>query len=204
LRNRIVTHIFAAIKKKNMKKLIVFMHTSLDGFVAGPNGEMDWIRVDPEMFEYASKQTNEADTALYGRVTYDMMQGYWPTAGEQPNASKHDIEHSKWYNQVHKLVISKTLNEAGLNNTRVIGENIHDEISKIKDGDGKNIIVFGSPSVCHILTKYQLVDEYWLFINPVLLGQGIPMFKDISERQTLTLASHTIFKSGVACLHYNK
>jgi dihydrofolate reductase len=74
-----------------MRKVILFMHTTLDGFVAGPNGEMDWINVDDEMFDFAGKQTNQADTALYGRVTFEMMNGYWPTAGEQPNASKHDI-----------------------------------------------------------------------------------------------------------------
>jgi dihydrofolate reductase len=186
-----------------MKKLIVFMHTSLDGFVAGPKGEMDWIHVDPEMFELAGKQTDEADMALYGRVTYEMMQAYWPTAGEQPNASKHDIEHSHWYNQVQKLVISKTLSEAGLKNTRVIRENINDEISKIKQGEGKDIVVFGSPSICHILMKHDLIDEYRLFINPILLGEGIPMFKDIEQRQQLTLVSDMIFKSGVACLHYS-
>jgi dihydrofolate reductase len=187
-----------------MKKLIVFMHTSLDGFVAGPKGEMDWIHVDTEMFEYAGRQTDEADTALYGKVTYGMMEAYWPTAGEQPNASQHDIQHSSWYNQVQKVVISTTMNEEGLKNTRVIGKDIPAELSRLKEGEGKNIIVFGSPSVCHILMQHKLVDQYWLFVNPILLGRGIPMFKDIGERQTLKLASHNIFQSGVACLHYDK
>jgi dihydrofolate reductase len=85
------------------------MHTSLDGFVGGPNGEMDWIDVDDEMFEYAGQRTREADTALYGRVTYQMMESYWPTAGDQPTATKHDIEHSKWYNSVAKVVVSRTM-----------------------------------------------------------------------------------------------
>src|SRR3979409_1602991 len=92
-----------------MRKLVLFMHTSLDGFVAGPNGEMDWIKVDDEMFEYVGKRTNGADTALYGRVTYQMMEGDWPTAADRPNATKHDIEHSRWYNKVAKIVLSRTM-----------------------------------------------------------------------------------------------
>src|SRR6059058_560689 len=107
-----------------MRKLIFFMHTSLDGFVAGPNGEMNWINVDEEMFDFVATMTDQADTALYGRVTYEMMQSYWPTAGEEPNASKHDKEHSKWYNNVSKVVLSKTMQETGLQNTKVIGDQL--------------------------------------------------------------------------------
>ena len=83
------------------------MHTSLDGFVAGPNGEMNWIYVDDALFDFVATMTDKADTALYGRVTYEMMQGYWPTAGDQPDASKHDKEHSAWYNKVPKIVFIK-------------------------------------------------------------------------------------------------
>ena len=114
------------------------MHTSLDGFVAGLNGEMDWIKVNGAIFDFVGTMTDQADTALYGRVTYQMMENYWPTAGEKPNASKHDIEHSRWYNKVSKIVLSKTINETGLNNTKVIGENISENINKLKQQDGKN------------------------------------------------------------------
>ena len=85
-----------------MRNLIFFMHTSLDGFVAGINGEMNWINVDEVLFDFVATMTAQADTALYGRVTYEMMQSYWPKAGEQPDASKHDKEHSAWYNTVSK------------------------------------------------------------------------------------------------------
>jgi dihydrofolate reductase len=178
------------------------MHTSLDGFVAGPNGEMDWINVDDEMFEYAGKRTNEADTALYGRVTYQMMEGYWPTAGDQPNATKHDLEHSRWYNSVAKIVISRTLKGKTLPNTRIIGEDISNEINKIKQGPGKEIVIFGSPSASHLLMQENLVDDYWLFVNPILLGQGIPLFNGIKENVNLKLVKTNVFASGVVCLHY--
>src|SRR5438067_7478247 len=105
-----------------MKRLVLFMHTTLDGFVAGPNGEMDWIHVDEEIFDYAGKETANADTALYGRVTYEMMQAYWPTAADQPNASKHDIEHSTWYNSVTKVVLSKTMQDSSIKNTVIISD----------------------------------------------------------------------------------
>jgi dihydrofolate reductase len=87
-----------------MKKIIVSMHTSLDGFVAGPNGEMNWIKFDDELFDFVGKMTDKADTALYGRKTYEMMHNYWPTADQKPNATKHDIEHAHWYKQSLKIV----------------------------------------------------------------------------------------------------
>src|ERR1043165_1372788 len=164
-----------------MRKLISFMHISLDGFVAGPKGEMNWIKVDEEIFDFVATITEKADAALYGRVTYEMMQGYWPTAGDEPDASKHDKEHSAWYNKVPKIVLSRTLSAEGLNNTTVISDNLVDNINKIKNLDGKNILIFGSPSASHSLLSQGLIDEFWLLVNPILLGQGMPLFKGITE-----------------------
>ena len=124
-----------------MRKLVLFMHTSLDGFVAGPNGEMDWINVSDEIFEYAGQRTNEADTALYGRVTYHMMERYWPTAADQPTATKHDIEHSSWYNKVAKVVLSTTLKGTHPTNTKIIDGNLTDEINQLKQGVAKDILI---------------------------------------------------------------
>ena len=112
------------------------MHVSLDGFVAGPNGEMNWIKVDEELFDYIGKRISETDAALYGRVTYQMMEGYWPHAGKEPGASKHDIEHSKWYNKAHKIVLSKTMKNADLPDTTIISDNLSNEINGIKQGTG--------------------------------------------------------------------
>src|SRR3972149_5829635 len=107
-----------------MRRIVLFMHTSLDGFVAGPKGEMDWIIVDEGMFDYALKQTDESDIALYGRVTYQMMESYWPTAADNPEATKHDIEHSRWYNSVTKVIISGTMQGQVLKNTKIINNNV--------------------------------------------------------------------------------
>src|SRR5215472_1739806 len=129
-----------------MKRLGVFLHTSLDGFVAGPKREMDWITVDAEIFDYTATLTDDADTYLMGRTTYEMMEAYWPKAGEQPNASKHDVKHSKWYNGVHKVVISKSLHEQNLPNTTIIGKNLEQEVLDLKKLPGGGIIMFGSPT----------------------------------------------------------
>lgn len=185
-----------------MRKLVLFMHVSLDGFVAGPNGEMDWITVDSEMFEYAGNRTNEADAALYGRVTYQMMESYWPTAGDQPAATKHDIEHSRWYNSVTKIVPSRTMKGAKLPNTKIISDHLSKEITQLKQAAGKDILMFGSPTVAHLLSQENLIDDYWLFINPILLGQGIPLFQGIQKNVKLKLLSSNVFSSGVVCLHY--
>jgi dihydrofolate reductase len=183
-----------------MKKIVAFMHVSLDGFVAGPNGEMDWINVDDELFDYAGKMIDRADVALYGRVTYEMMEGYWPTAADQPNASKHDIEHSAWYKKVDKVVLSTTM-KSNLK-VKVVKDNLAEEISKIKNQGGKDIVIFGSPRTTHALMQNNLVDEFWLFINPILIGKGMPMFSEISERRKLKLLETKIFSSGVLGLHY--
>src|SRR5277367_2030528 len=152
-----------------MGKIISFMHISLDGFVAGPNGEMNWIKVDEEIFDHVGKRISETDSALYGRVTYQMMENYWPTAGDKPDASKHDIEHSKWYKQAHKVVLSKTMAGAGLTNTTIISNNLADRINEIKQQPGSEILLFGSPTATHALMQLNLIDGYWLFVNPVIL-----------------------------------
>ena len=187
-----------------MRNLIFFMHASLDGFVAGPNGEMDWIRFDDELFDFVGTMTDKADTALYGRVTYEMMQGYWPTAGDKPNASKHDKEHSAWYKKVSKIVLSRTLYGDGLENTTVISDQLLETINRIKNQDGKNILIFGSPRASYSLLELGLIDEFWVFVNPVLLGKGMPLFKNVTETTKLKLVESKMFSCGVMALHYEK
>jgi len=187
-----------------MRNLIFFMHTSLDGFVAGPNGEMDWIRFDDELFDFVATMTDKADTALYGRVTYEMMQGYWPTAGDKPNATKHDKEHAAWYKQVSKIVVSRTLSGEGLENTTVISDQLASKINAIKNKEGKDILIFGSPRASHSLLGLGLIDAFWIFVNPVLLGQGMPLFQNVTDKINLTLVESKLFSCGVIALHYVK
>jgi dihydrofolate reductase len=185
-----------------MRKIISFMHISLDGFVAGPNGEMDWIKVDEEIFDYVARRISGGDTALYGRVTYEMMENYWPTAADKPTATKHDIEHSKWYQKAHKVVLSKTMKERGLKNTQIISDNLSGRINEIKQQPGNDILLFGSPTATHSLIQLNLIDGYWLFVNPIILGRGIPLFVDIQAKIKLKLLATQQFGCGVTELNY--
>ncbi|HNV29614.1 MAG TPA: dihydrofolate reductase family protein [Cyclobacteriaceae bacterium] len=192
-----------------MRNIISFMHISLDGFVAGPNGEMDWIKANEEIFDYVGKRISEYDTALYGRVTYQMMENYWPTAADKPTATRHDIEHSRWYRKVNKLVLSKTMKDEGLTNTKIISDNLKDRINELKQSrpssgaSGSNeILLFGSPTATHSLIQQNLIDGYWLFVNPIILGRGIPLFVDIKEKIKLKLLNTRPFTCGVTELNY--
>ena len=197
-----------------MRKIISFMHISLDGFVAGPKGEMDWIKVDEEIFNHVGKRISTGDAALYGRVTYQMMESYWPTAGNKPTATKHEIAHATWYSQVQKLVLSKTLRETGsqaeqtdLTNTVIISDNLSDRLHEIKQSPGASgrsneILLFGSPTATHSLIQLNLIDGYWLFVNPIILGRGIPLFTNIKDKIKLNLLTTQPFTCGVTELNY--
>ncbi len=178
------------------------MHISLDGFAAGPQGQMDWIHVDEEIFDYVGDRTSLSDTALYGRKTWEMMEGYWPTAADQPGASKHDIEHARWYNGVQKIVISKSLLGQSKPNTKFIGSDLNHEIAEFKSKGGKDVLIFGSPTATHALMKMDAIDEYWLFVNPVIIGVGVPFFQQAEDRVKLKLIKTHTFGAGVVCMHY--
>ncbi|RYY26932.1 MAG: dihydrofolate reductase [Chitinophagaceae bacterium] len=188
-----------------MRKIISFMHVSLDGFVAGPKGEMDWIKIDQQVFDHVGKRISKGNTSMYGRVTYEMMEGYWPTAADKPNASKHDREHSLWYSQVHKVVMSRTMKGTALENTTVISDNLADNINALKEsgnGGSEDILLFGSPTATHSLMDLDLIDGYWLFVNPIIIGKGIPLFTGIKEKTKLALLTTKQFDCGVTELNY--
>ncbi|MBL0317268.1 MAG: dihydrofolate reductase family protein [Flavobacteriales bacterium] len=188
-----------------MRKLISFFHISLDGFVAGPNGEMNWITIDQEIFDHVGIRIGTGDMAMYGRVTYQMMENYWPTAADKPNATKHDIEHSKWYKHAHKVVLSNSMKDTVLPNTTVISDNLIHQVNAIKNSQGENqsdILVFGSPTATHALMEQNLIDGFWLFVNPIVLGKGIPLFVDVKTPMKLQLISTKPFTSGVTELNY--
>jgi dihydrofolate reductase len=185
-----------------MRKIIASLHISLDGFAAGPDGEMDWIKIDDQMFDDVKTITDNSDTALYGRVTWQMMEAYWPKAGEQPNAGKHDKEHSEWYNKAEKIVISNSMKGKKQDKTTFIAGDIPQEIQQLKQRAGKDIVIFGSPSVVRILMWQNLIDEYRLFVNPVILGKGISIFGAIKERLSLKLINTRQYKCGVAALQF--
>jgi dihydrofolate reductase len=191
-----------SLKIHNMRRIKVSMHVSLDGFVAGPNGEMNWIKIDDTIFDLVKTFTDNADTALFGRITWKMMEDYWPTAANTPNATRHDKEHSVWYNSTDIIVISNTMKGQSAAGITFLGGDIIRQIVELKRKSGKDILIFGSPSVVHALMKENLIDDYWLFVNPVILGRGISMFPRLDSPLALVHQATLDFACGVTALHF--
>lgn len=183
-------------------KIVSSIIMSLDGFAAGPNGELDMFKVDQEFFDISTELTENADVALYGKGTYQIMQAYWPTAADGPNAGEHEKQHSAWYNKVNKVVLSTTMKPADAPNATIIGRNIEQELIKLKQGPGKGIQIFGSPGVVSSLTNMGLIDEYWIFLFPVIIGKGLPLFRDMKRVEGFKLLSSKALGSGAIALHY--
>jgi len=185
-----------------MRKLVLFMHVSLDGFAADANGGLDWISYDSELQQYADGLVATVGSPVYGRVTYELMEGYWPKVLNDPHASERDKSHAQWVDKATKIVFSKTMKKAEWNNTIVINDNIAEEINKLKQQSGKDLVIFGSPGLAHSFMELDLIDEYQLTLNPVLLGSGIPVYQNIKNKTNLKLVRATSLKSGVVGLHY--
>jgi dihydrofolate reductase len=185
-----------------MRKLVWLMHVSLDGFVAGPNGEIDWVQFDDALVEDVQNLVNTADTALFGRVTYQLMESYWPTVSDSPTATKHDLDHSRWLNPAPKIVFSRTLRNVQWTNTRIVKDHIAEEIARLQKQPGKNLILFASPTLGSTFMDLDLIDEYFFNINPIILGKGKPLFREQSEMHKLKLLGSKIYGNGVISLRY--
>ena len=186
-----------------MRKLVLLAHTSLDGFVAGVQGELDDFDPSEENLQFVCGLTEQGDSALFGRISYELLNYYWPDAKNRPNASKGTIAYSNWYNTATKIVISKTMTAENLTNTIIISENIPGKISEIKKQPGRDILIFGSPVVCQLLMEHNLIDSYWIFVNPIIFGKGVPLFTDMTNKIKLKLTSTKQFANGEMGLHYS-
>jgi len=184
-----------------MRKLVAFMHMSLDGFAAGPNGELDWVVYDEALKRYSQGIVDSVGTALYGRVTYEMM-GYWRTIPDNPASSEHERAHAAWIEEIPKVVVSTTLDTVDWKNTSLISDELTAKIAQLKQQPGKDIVLFGSPSLTVALGELDLIDEYQLTLNPVLLRAGHPFFAQLAEKQRLQLLASQVLDSGVIGLHY--
>ena len=169
---------------------------ALDGFFEGPKRELDWHNVDKEFHEFASRQLSTVDTLLFGRVTYQMMASFWPTAADS------DPLIASRMNSLPKLVFSRSLNTVEWNNSKLIKGNIAEEVSKLKKQQGKDIALFGSAAVLSTLMEANLIDEHRIMIAPIVLGSGNPLFKKMERRHPLKLLRTTTFKSGNVLLVY--
>ncbi|MHA4807476.1 dihydrofolate reductase family protein [Flavitalea flava] len=182
-----------------MRKLIVYNFVTLNGYFQGPDGDLSWNgHHDAEGNEFAGEMLGFGSTLLFGRVTYEMMAGYWPS----PDGKKSAPHVANGMNMAEKIVFSKTMKKASWNNSRVVSDIMEEEIMKLKKAAGKDMTVLGSGSLVSQLTDMGLVDEYQIMVNPVALGEGTPIFKDIRRQLNLKLAGTRTFKSGVILLTY--
>jgi dihydrofolate reductase len=187
-----------------MRKIIVTMWVTLDGFIAGPNGAMDWIGelYDEAMGNYEMDLVKAADTLMLGRVTYQSFAGAWPNVPNNPEASKGEIEYAHRLNAMRKIVFSKTLSHAEWNNSTLLTEIDPEEITRIKQEPGSDIVIYGSASIVQTLSNLGLIDEYQLLLHPVVLGDGKPLFQNITHKLQLQLTQTRTHPSGVVVLYY--
>ena len=175
-----------------MRKLIVQEMLTIDGFFCGPNGEIDWHNVDAEFNEYAIGMLDRVDTLIFGRVTYDLMASYWPTSA----AVTDDPHVAERMNRLHKIVFSKTQESLTWNNSEVRHEIDADEIRKLKEASGKDMIIFGSGMIVSQLAELGLIDEVRSIVAPVILGQGRTLFSTITKSRKMILLRSHAFASG--------
>lgn len=172
--------------------------TTLDGFFSGPNGEINWHMVNEEFNTYSIELINTVDTILFGRVTYELMAAYWPTsaaAADNPLVADN-------LNCMAKLVVSQKLNHPKWNNSRVIRGDLVSEISLLKQQPGKDIVIYGSGTIVRTLASANLIDDFRLFVCPIMLGKGISLFSRMSKSLHLHLHDTKTLSNGVVLLHY--
>ena len=184
-----------------MGKLIVSMMTSVDGFIEGPNRELDWTVESADFNAYCDDMLDHTDTMLFGRVSYEMMVKYWPAAETNPK-DEWERGFARRMNTLPKLVLSGSLDRAEWNNTRVLKSNVMEEVQALKRRAQKDCFVFGGARVISSLRRMGLVDEYRVVIHPIVLGRGTPLFVDVDAPFKLQPVRSQRFDSGVDVLYY--
>lgn len=194
---------FQLIQKSSpMPKLTVFNQITLDGYFTGPNGDLSWAKEnqdDAEFREFTTGNAKGGGVLLFGRVTYEMMAGFWPT----PQALQMMPEVANQMNSLPKVVFSRTMEKAAWNNTRVVKGDIVAEIRRMKWEPGQDMVIMGSGTIVSQLAPEGVIDQYQLVVFPVVLGKGRTMFEGITQKLGLKLKSTRTFKSGIAFLTYD-
>jgi dihydrofolate reductase len=184
-----------------MRILRALMHVSLDGYCAGPNGEMNWITLNDAIFADVHRMIEGTGAAVYGRTTYGMMRGYWPTLLKKEDADPEQRKHARWVEQIPKHTFSRTLKSHDWNNVHLHGD--AGEVAALKAGEGAPLLIFGSPGLTHAFMAADLIDEYWLYQNPILLGTGISYYH-AAQLTRLKLIEAKTLPGRVMRLHYAK
>jgi dihydrofolate reductase len=184
-----------------MRKVIYSMGVSLDGFIAGPDGEIDWSAPDEELHRFHNQQTREIGVHLCGRRLYETMV-YWETAEENPSAAEYELEFARIWKALPKIVFSKSLEQVE-GNARLLRDGVAEEVAALKEQPGKDLAV-GGAGLASTLIELGLVDEYRLFVSPVVLGGGTAYFPDLQQRIDLELVETRTFGSRVVYVRYRR
>ncbi|MFD6551870.1 dihydrofolate reductase family protein [Streptomyces sp. NPDC058398] len=185
-----------------MRKIVLMMSVSLDGYIEGPNREIDWHRVDAELHQHFNDLIRGFGALMSGRVTYELMAAYWPTADKDPDISPEMAEFAGIWRNIPKVVFSRTL-ERGTGHTTVVREVVPEEILELKAQEGGDLALGGADVAAEFL-RLGLVDEIRLYVHPVLLGVGKPLFPESEAPTDLRLIETRTFGNGVALLRYER
>jgi len=184
-----------------MRRLVVFNMMSLDGFIADSRGDMSWARRhDEEWNSFVAGNASGEAVLVFGRVTYEMMAGYWPT----PLAMENAPTVAKRMNELEKIVFSKTLEKASWQRSTLFGGDLVGEMKRLKAEPGADMVILGSASIVRQLTDARLIDEYQIALSPIALGSGKSMFSLLADRANLTLGSARTFRNGYVFLSYQR
>jgi dihydrofolate reductase len=185
-----------------MRKIVLMMSVSLDGFFSGPDGELDWQVVDEELHQHFNDWLIGAGAFLDGRVTYELMAGFWPTADADPDASPPMVQFAGIWREMPKIVFSRTLDRADWNAT-VVSDVVPDDIVALKAQPGGDLVL-GGANLAATFMRHDLIDEYRIYVHPILLGQGRRLFTEPDITASLRLVETMTFGNGVVLLRYQR
>jgi len=183
-----------------MRKLKLQVQISVDGCIAGPNNEMDWLIVDDESLNYINGIAESVDTILMGRKMAGEFIPYWTDVMNKLDDFMHEFANKMI--EIPKVVLTKTLNKSEWINTQIATGDLKYEVAKLKGQNGKDLLVYGGASFDSSLMKEKLINEFYLLVNPIIMGSGKTIFKDLKEIQKLSLIESKVFDCGLVLLHY--
>ena len=184
-----------------MRNVVLYMQSTINGYAIGPDEEMDWLTVTDQTWELVGKLQEQCDTALIGGVTYREFVDFWPTAADDSGHPEGLRSHSRWLTDSQKVVFSSTLQDPGWRNARVVAADLPGEIARMQKEPGKDLLLLGGPGLVRSFSEADLIDEYWILLNPGSMGGGKTL---LSTRKTVRLLEAKPFDSGVVALHYGR
>lgn len=185
-----------------MRKIILSMSVSLDGFIERPDRQIDWHQVDDELHRHLNEQLRQMGAFMSGRVTHELMADFWPTADADPSITGPMAEFAGIWRDTPKIVFSRTLERADWNTT-ILREVVPEEIKALKAQPGGDLAL-GGADLAAAFMAHDLIDEYHVYVHPVLIGRGKPLFPATDATTFLQLAGTRAFGNGVVLLHYRR